>query len=283
MKFIPCVFTSLALAASSPAQVPVQGLPPAESQPPAAQSPVLAGPPVTPGAALPGIVAFDFNGSVRRHDTTPEQAAVERLALGESVMSAVRRVLDHRDAVLDSFVATNIDLLVKFGAAAGGNDKLDQAALGLEAFQKLAPLREGGSLWEQVRAALPAERAKKFDRFMTEYWDAIVAEGKRTRNEQGKERTRFEIVAQERLAILGKEIERSFARQQYSGGIIVGYFTQDLELTDAQKARVRQMSLGLALGADMEATEKQQQQILVELMSILDEPQRAKVMKRLGL
>lgn len=262
--------------------------PPGDAPGPAAEpasSPVLAGPRVNPGEQPKGIVSFDFNGAVRRHDTTPEEAAVEKLDLDEAVRAKVRAVLLRRDAIIDGFVAGNLDLLTKLGAAFGGGDKLDQAALGLEAYRKLAPLREGGSLWEQVRAALPGAPGARFDALMNEYWDAVVAEGKRTRNEQGKERSRFEIVSAERLAILGKEIERSFARQQYSGGIVIGYFTQDLTLTEAQRARVRQMSIEFAQGSGAEATEQQQQQqkLLVELMSILDADQRAKVMKRLGL
>jgi len=276
---VPVAFVCSAFGqATAPYSRPTEVQKTATEQPPA-----LAGPKVAPPKNSTGIVALDFNGEVRRPEMTPEEAALARLELDESIRTKVSRIINRRDAIIDDFVSGNLDLLTKFGAAAGGGDKLDQAALGLEAFQKLAPLREGGSLWEQVKAALPEEPAKKFDALMNEYWDAIVTEGKRTKNEQGKERGRFEIVVAERLAIIGKEIERSFYRQQYSGGIVVGYFTQDLDLTAAQKARVRQMSLEFAQKHDFNATEEQQQELLVELMSILNAEQRAKVMKRLGV
>lgn len=278
------VVSPVAMAITALAQPPApQAALATDPKPAAAQPPALAGPKVAPKAEPQGIVSVDFNGEVRRPEMTPEEAAIARLDLDDAIKARVRAIINKRDAIIDDFVSGNLDLLTKFGAAAGGNDKLDQAMLGLEAFQKLAPLREGGSLWEQVKAALPEEPAKKFDALMNEYWDAIVAEGKRTKNDKGKERTRFEIVIAERLAILGKEIERSFARQQYSGGIVIGYFTQDLNLTDAQKARVRQMSLEFARKTDFNATEDQQQKLLLELMSILNEEQRAKVIKRLGL
>jgi len=269
------IAVSLALAAAS-AQPPATKPQPRDKAP----RPALAGPAVTPAAPAAGIVSFDFNGSVRRHETTPEEAAVEKLSLDEALRAKVLKIFRRRDSVLDDFVVHNIDLLTKFGAAAGGNDKLDQAMLGLEAFQKLAPLREGGSLWEQVKAALPPEPSKKFDSLMTEYWDAVVAEGKRTKNDKGKDRSRFEIVSGERLAILGKEIERSFYRQQYSGNIIIGYLTQDLDLTDAQEARLRQISAEFSRDADKEASEKDQQKLVLEMLSVLTEEQRAKVIKR---
>ncbi len=275
--------TSIVLAASltlaTAAAEPPAGEPPA-GEGAGTSKPALAGPSVAPAAPATGIVAFDFNGEVRRHDTTPEEAAVEKLNLDREIRARVRKVLNRRDAIIDEFVAGNIDLLTKFAAAAGGNDKLDQAMLGVEALQKLAPLREGGSLWEQVKAALPENAAEKFDAIMSEYWDAVVAEGKRKKNDKGKERSRFEIVAEERVTSFGREIERSFYRQQYSGNIIIGYLTQGLDLTEDQKIRLRQMSLEFSRDSETEPTEEEQQKLVLEMLSILTEAQRAKVIKR---
>ena len=284
--FMPSIAGLLVLAPLASAQQPPATTPaPAQapSAPTTAESPALSGPRVPETPAAPGLVTRDFNGQVRRPETTPEEAALALLDLDAPARAAVRAIIEKRDAIIDRFVGENLDLLTKFGAAAGANDKLDQLGLGLEAFQKLAPLREGGSLWEQIAAALPQAPAEKFNALMKDYWDAIAEEGKRTPNEKGKPRGRFEIVAAERIAILGREIESSFNRLLYSGGLIVSYFAKDLDLTDTQKARVRQMTLDFARRTNLKPTEKDQQGLVVELLSILTEEQRVKVTKKLGI
>lgn len=273
------VFTRSALAQSSPATK--------DSSP-------LAGPRVVEPARTNPLVTMDFNGLIRRPETTPEESVLAAMPLDEQVRRAVKAVFDRRQAVLDEFVVKEVDLLTKFGAAAGTNDKLDQAALGVEAFHKLAPLREGGSLWEQVSAALPANQASEFNTRMNAYWDAIVAEGKKIKKAKGiddlrpgekpveKERSRFEIVAEERLKILGQEIKDSFERQQASGEYLIKYFTHDLGLSATQKARIQEMTLAFITETGMKPNDEQQQALALRAMSILTEAQRLKVAEKIA-
>lgn len=261
--------------------------------PPSDPSP-LAGPRVVSPAKTNPLVTMDFNGLIRRPETTPEEAVVGAMTINEQARRAVKAVFDRRQAILDEFVVKEVDLLTKFGAAAGTNDKLDQAALGVEAFHKLAPLREGGSLWEQVMAALPAADASEFNTRMNAYWDAIVAEGKKLKKAKGidelkpgektveKERTRFEIVAEERLKILGEEIKNSFERQQASGEYLIKYFTHDLGLSATQKVRIQEMTLAFIAETGMKPTDKQQEALAIRAMSIMTEAQRLKVAEKIA-
>ncbi len=253
----------------------------------------LAGPRVVEPSKANPLVTVDFNGMVRRPESTPEEAVVETMTLDEKAREAVKKVFDRRQAILDEFVVKEVDLLTKFGVASGTNDKLDQAALGVEAFRKLAPLREGGSLWEQVMAALPAGDASEFNTRMSAYWDAVVVEGKKIKKAKGidelkpgekpveKERSRFEIVVEERLKILGQEIKNSFERQQASGEYLIKYFTHDLGLSTTQKARIQEMTLAFINETGMKPTDEQQKQLALRAMSILTEEQRLKVAEKI--
>jgi hypothetical protein len=242
------------------------------------QPAVLGGPAIAETPAHATLVARDFNGSVRRPETTPEEAALSLLNLPEEARKGALAIFQRRAAVIDKFVSENLDLLNKLGTSSG--NKLEQFALGMEAFQKLEKVWSGGPLWEQVKAALPEEPAKKFDALMREYWDALIEEGKKTPNEEGKKRGRFEVVVAERAQIFFKEVEHSFTRQAESGMLFVTYLTQDLDLTESQKQRVRQMSLEFARKYGTKPTEEEQKFLFLDVVSILDEKQREKFMKK---
>ena len=240
------------------------------------QSP-LAGPSVTSKAKPASLVERDFNGAVRRPERTPEEAAIAILTLSDAAKAKVEEVFDRRYQALDAFVAGNINLLTKFGVAFGTGNKLDMAGLGIEAFNKTANLRIGGSLWEQVRAALPSDVAPKFDALMNEYWDAVVAEGRKTKNEQGKERSRFEITTAEKLQIFGHEIEQSFNSQIYSGSLYVNALKAKVNLTQSQRKRIEELTLDFAKRTNFKPTDKDQGQLVIAILAVLDESQRAQV------
>lgn len=274
------VVVCLAAPHSAAMAEPPRETPPAQN-PASAETPgVLSGPQVTEAKRADSIVEYDFDGAVRRPESTPEETAAAKLGLEGEVKESVRKVFERRMTIIDDFVSGNIDLLTKLGNAAG--NKKDQAVLLLEAAQKLSPLREGGTLWDQVAATLPRDKAARFDTMLKEYWDAIVAEGKRTKNDEGKLKNRFEVVAGERLAVLGREIQQSFERQLKAGTLFIKAITSDLALSQAQKDRIRDITLAYGARTGMDPTEKQRELLIVEILSVLDEKQREAVAKKFG-
>lgn len=252
-----------------------------QSQPPESPKPpdaVLGGPAVAEPSKRVTLLDRDFNGMVRRPESTPEEMALSLLDLPAEVQKKTKSIFERRAAVIDSFVAENLDLLNKLGTSSGR--KLEQFALGMEAFQKLEKLWSGGPLWEQVKAALPQGPAGRFDALLREYWDALIEEGKKIPNEEGKKRGRFEVVTAERAQIFFKEIEQSFTRQAESGMLFVTYLTADLGLTEAQKQRVRQMSLEFARKYGTKPTEDEQKFLYLDVVSILDQKQREMFIKK---
>lgn len=261
-----------ALAQSSPSAEPAAGKP--------AASP-LGGPKIdSPDRSIPSLVSTDFNGSVRRLETTPEEAAVALLNLTGDAKKRVDALFARRGKAIEEFVTGNLDLLTKLDTAGKTNNKRDQLMLGLEAFQKLNAVWKDGTLFDQVKAALPDEERAEFERLVTGYWNALVEEGKNIPNDQGKKRGRFEIIAGERLQAFVGEIGRAFERGVKSGRLIAEFVLKDLNLNDAQKARIREIVDSEAADAPFKEDDKRYEGLFLKVLGVLSEEQRTAVIKR---
>lgn len=265
-----------ALAQSSPSAEP----PPAEPAKQPAASP-LGGPKIdAPGRSIPSLVSTDFNGSVRRLETTPEEAAVALLNLTGDAKERVDALFARRGKAIEEFVTSNLDLLTKLDTAGKTNNKRDQLMLGLEAFQRLNAVWKDGTLYDQVKAALPDKERAEFERLVTGYWNALVEEGKNTPGENGKKRGRFEIIAGERLQAFVGEIGRAFERGVKSGRLIAEFVLKDLNLNDAQKARIREIVDSEAADAPFKEDDKRYEGLFLKILGVLSEEQRTAVIKR---
>ena len=252
-----------------------------EKQPAAPAANPLGGPKIdAPSQAAPSLVSSDFNGTVRRLETTPEEAAVALLKLSGEAKERVDALFARRGKAIEEFVTSNLDLLTKLDTAGKTNNKRDQLMLGLEAFQKLNVVWKDGTLFDQVKAMLPEDRRAEFERLVTAYWNALVEEGKNIPNEDGKKRGRFEIVAGERLQAFVGEIGRAFERGVKSGRLIAEFVLKDLNLTDAQKARVREIIDSEAAEAPLKEDDKRYEGLFLKILGILDEQQRTAIIKR---
>ena len=252
-----------------------------EKQPAAPAANPLGGPKVdAPTQAAPTLVSTDFNGTVRRLETTPEEAAVALLKLSGEAKERVDALFAKRGKAIEEFVTGNLDLLTKLDTAGKTNNKRDQLMLGLEAFQKLNAVWKDGTLFDQVKALLPEDQRAEFERLVTNYWNALVEEGKNIPGENGKKRGRFEIVAGERLQAFVGEIGRAFERGVKSGRLIAEFVLKDLNLTDAQKARVREIIDSEAAEAPLKEDDKRYEGLFLKVLGILDEKQRTAVLKR---
>lgn len=220
----------------------------------------------------PTIVAHDFDANVIRPEATPEEAAVRLLALDPASKDEIDKVLRERMIIVDKFVATNLDLLTKFGNAEATGNKLDQAMLLAQAAQKLAPLWKRGPLHGEIEKLLPADATPEYERLVDEYYTAVRDE---TRRNTGEKKPLWAIRIDERLKALGREIERSFKRQLYNGEIIFQYVTPKLHLRPEQEPRIREVCAKFAEELNgNDATKAQQVRFVLELGKALDPDQR---------
>ena len=241
----------------------------------------LQGPVVSPRLDRPTLVHVDFNGRIRRPETSPEHAAVTLMRLPADLQAAADAVFARRADRLDHFVSENLLLLSQLDTAGKSGDKLDQLSLLFQGFQKLAPILEEGPLREQVAAALPQPEAARFRALVNEYWSAIIAEGVRDSAAAGKHEARWQIDLAQRFEHLGKEIERSFERQTASGTLFVDYFMSQLDLSPQQQATIEQLKLDMLSRTDFRPSEKDQQLLALGALAYLNQQQREIVIQRL--
>lgn len=223
-------------------------------------------------ADRPSLVTHDFDANVIRPEASPEEAALRLLALDAASKSEIDKLLRERMIIVDKFVATNLDLLTKFGNAEATGNKLDQAMLLAQAAQKLAPLWKRGPLASEIEKHLPPDAKPEYERLLAEYYTAVRDE---TRRNTGEKKPLWTIRVDERLKALGREIERSFKRQLYNGEIIFQYITPRLKLRPEQEARVRDVCAKFAEELNgNDATKPQQVRFVLELGKALDPDQR---------
>lgn len=249
----------------------------------------LAGPRVTrvapPDAAAkaatkPSIIARDADGRVVIPECSPEEAALGALGLGGdgatpaslTALAGAKRVLSTRSARLDEFVMRNVPLLTALGAGSAG--RLEQAALVHKAYIELAPIREGGTLQQQLASALGPEFAPAFDATLKDFWNAVAADRQDDRKPDGQRVGRIGAIAGVKLESLGREIERAFARVSQSGEIVYRYLTEGLTLRDDQVLKLRTLIADFLQRGGAEGNAKDAPATFLAALSVLDDSQR---------
>lgn len=244
--------------------------------PEAASASALAGPKVEIPAGRPTLVEATMDGSVRRAEPTPEQAALRLLDLEEETRRRVDEVLFRRGRLLDEFVAGNVDLLVKFGSASATGNRADQLALLVEAARKLRPVFEGGPLQAQIEAVLPEGERARFRALLEEYRDALVREHRRDHPRA----PRAVVLFVEALQSLGRDIERALARQNRAGEILFRYATEGLGLDRHQERVIREAIARFMERGGEDANEAAKRDLFISVMFVLTESQRARLLER---
>ncbi|MFM9995822.1 MAG: hypothetical protein ACKVU4_08480 [Phycisphaerales bacterium] len=236
----------------------------------------LAGPRVRPrGDELPTLVESDYEGKVKRLDTTPEEGAIKLLTLTPEEQSGVDGVLADRAKLLEAFVFDNLDLLTRLGSASDGGERVAQLGLIVEAVRKTAAIREKGPLAEQLRGVLDGANREKFDALVGGYWDAVVKERQESGRRAGKREGRLGVLGDERLKAFGKEIERAFYRVADPGGEReFDELLAAMELRPEQESRVRRMAEDFIVGARFKPTPAQERNFILKVTSMLDQKQR---------
>lgn len=238
----------------------------------------LAGPEVRE-RERPSIVWRNIYSELQRPEETPEEAVVRELDLSSEAGAIVEKVFLRRVRWIDGWVAGHAELLVRLKRADDGMPLADRIALVLEAIAGAEPLARTPSLWDQVRAELPAPDAPEFDRMMLEYWDAVAADG-RARAPGVLER--FAIISKERLEILGREIEKSLETLGDSGRLAVTALTSGMELSGVQRSQLAVMAADYDQSAEVPPTDDQKRALVLKVMSILGPEQRERVLAMIG-
>lgn len=259
---------------------------PAEAPPttPAASpaSDPLAGPKVAEAPKKAGIVQRDFDGKVALPEGSPEEAAVRALGLDgdyatpeqKAAWAKVQEVLNRRHRILDEFVVEHLDLLVEAENVKGTGNKMDQWAIFQKAYQELAPLREGGTLQEQIGRVLPAADAKVFDGYLADFWKAVEADRGTMSNDDGTTPGKWGARAQTNLKLMGQEIKASYERVKDSGELLYRRLSEGLKLNAKQQAALRQAAAEFMKNMEAGGEKSENRKLFFAALRSLDEEQR---------
>ncbi len=243
----------------------------------------LSGPPqpaLTNPDAPPTIIRLGETGLIERTPQPPESAAAAKLALSEEVREKISAIFARRAAILDAFVADNLDLLTKFATAAATNDKADQLRLLSEAAGKLRPILLDRPLSVQITQALPESQTNTFGVMLEDYWDAVVKEVQAAeKTAKAKPRGRFAIIAEERIKGLGREIEAAFQRQIYSGDLLYRVVTRDVTLTGEQAASIRELTREYAERTKGNPSNQDNVQLFLRIAALVDVDTQVKMIR----
>src|SRR5205814_3049126 len=205
----------------TPATPPAHPTPPADPKPPAPHPPPTPTPAPTapapagtpqPAPGEPTLIRHDATGKMVRPDLPPDEAALELVGLDASEREAVSQLLDARGAMLNHVIAENQPLLLKFlGIDAGDTPKEQMQALKDLTTKAFAPLRDMGSLRDQVAPLLAPAKAAKYNEILSNYWSALSQEDSYL-TARGKPMTPGQIRGRETMLAYGGEIRRSYER-----------------------------------------------------------------------
>lgn len=238
---------------------------------------VLAGPRLAPAPARDSLVESDYSGHVRRVEGTPEEAALGLLGLEGAERAGVDLVLQARARLLDDIVRENLLLLNRVNTASKAGRKLDTLLSLVELYSRFQPMRDRGLLHDEIEAALPARARGEFNRLVSEYWDAIIAEGLREPGGEEPPR-RIEIVLRERFEIFGREIERSFRRYEMTAvEDVLDRVLRGLNLTPEQRRAAEPIVDRLAQAIRADAPERERGVLVLQLTAFLTAEQQTKL------
>lgn len=214
----------------------------AQVNPPAVVAPtdVLAGPKVggADKAATPDVlVERDFDGKVRRLDTSVEEAALEHIDLSSEERSRVEAIFAERAALIDKLVRENLRTLMDAAAAGQAGDRQGQSRAVRELISKAGELGERGRLRDQIVKVIDPAKADQLRMITDAYWNAIVEETQKADAQQRGARTR--ALAREFLLGVGQEIRRSYERSIVSKGAELDAALARLNLGEEKTTRVR--------------------------------------------
>ena len=240
----------------------------------------LGGPKVEPRTGEPSLVATGMEGTIKRLEVSPEEAALPLLGLDDKEIEATVKVLDERAALLDKIVSENIPLLLKFQALRQGDTQKEQMQALTELAKALKPLREAHRLRDELARAMTPEKAEKMNRLVAEYWTAIYTEAEQTlKVKGGRVPTRAEISGYQTLLAVGLDIKRSYERVVGSRQAELDGFLKKLSVTPEQDTKIRNLATDYAQKTLGKPTPDQRTEFFAKVLKELDNEQKAQLLR----
>lgn len=267
--------------------------------PSSAENDALSGPKVDEAQTGPTLIERNFDGTLKKPEVRPEEAAARRLRLSDPEKSRVDAVLSERSAELDAIVRANIETLLKVQTARASGDKKTVAEATKELTEALRPLVAKGRLAERIAGALEPANAEHYNRMLRDYYRALINDGRKERprgdpmDEMNPERAtpapeapradppRADPPRASRvmLEVLGQEVRRSYERIAAEGQARLEEISERLDLTAEQRAKVTALASEFGQKSKLNPTPAQRAELFGKVLAELTPEQRIKAVE----
>jgi hypothetical protein len=270
--------TTLAQTSPTPAQPEIK---PAPAATPAPRPDALQGPKVEPKAGEPTLIKHDLQGHLVRPDLPPEEAALDLLGMDAGEKEAANAILAQRAVVMDKIVSENLPLLLKMQGVRQGDNQKEQMQAIKDLYKAFAPLRDMGSLRQQVKLVITPEKGAKYDQILNEYWQALFQQATEMEKIRGKTPTESEIKGRETLLVAGQEIRRSYDRQIAAKTEHLNELLAKVSATPEQEAKIKNITSDYFQKTLGKPTSAQRWELMRSILKELNEDQQMILLKEL--
>lgn len=239
----------------------------------------LAGPSVGSPSASATLVTRGFDGRIRVLEVSPEEAALALLSLRDEERAGAERVLNERATILDRIVFENVRMLLDVQAAQATGDARALGSLLVEFQRRLLPLRERGSLRDELAGVLASENLARLDAMVAEYERAIEDEARERAASAGERFRRFEFLARTRLERLGLDVKRSYERGVASRIDDLEGAIASIGLSAESEATVRRLALEFAQKTMLKASEVERSAFARDVYRALKPDERRRLLE----
>lgn len=222
------------------------------------------------------LVERDFEGKLRRLETSPAIAALELLSLTDDERKATQKIIDERNMLMDELVQDHLKEITQLAGAFQSGDRAAGMKLLKPLIEDSVELRARGKLVDELAGVLEESNAKELQRLTTEYTRALVSERMKDGNPQqpGKKLSRLEAGGYEYLAGIGQEIKRSYERVFALQARDFDDLLAKLSLSPEQESKIRGMVTDLVQKTYGKSTQAQQTKVFLDAYELLDADQR---------
>ncbi|MGH7133602.1 MAG: hypothetical protein ACREJO_16855 [Phycisphaerales bacterium] len=260
---------------------------PAPTAPDSAAKPdLLGGPRVVDKPAKTSLVERDGGGKLVRLEVRPEQAALDLLGLTRAEREPADKVLAERMVKVSQLLKDNQALFAKIQTARQGGAKPQEIAPLMREFRPIAlPLIEK-PLGEQVAATLPEAKRADFQRLVTEYVQAAMAEEAANRAAAGgdgampgarpsgappvpQQRVEMNLLLREMGGVLRTIVKE---RREQTEELV-----RAIDATPGQQAQIQAITRDTKYGEGFERTPQQMGDIKRRIDAVLTPEQRQKL------
>ena len=188
----------------------------------------------------------DATGLVRRPDTNPAEAAVNKLSLTPEQRRQVDIILRERAKSLDQFTRDNLKDLVRLHTAVQSGLSEATRSLLTELQSRSDLLKRLGRLPQELAPALNDQQKRELQRMVSQYWQERIREETVAAETRGDRLNLQAFMNSEQLFFVGIELKRSYERVFGGAMLDINSLLSNLKLTPAQAEHIREAA-GAAL------------------------------------